>query len=71
MWNSLTNLFHKLVHDTAFNVGDGAAGGITVATIINILPTISAVLSIIWVAIRIYVSIRDDILERKKDGNLK
>jgi hypothetical protein len=67
---NLTDLFHRLVFDSSINIGDGAAGGITVATLVKALPTVSAILSIIWVGLRIYVSFRDDILGRKrKDGH--
>jgi hypothetical protein len=55
-----------LIYDSSLNIGDVSVGGITVATALNILPTISAVLSAVWVVLRIWVTIRDDFI-RKKD----
>ncbi len=43
-------------HETAKHVIDGAAASITVATFFGWLPTVAAVLTIIWTAIRIWES---------------
>jgi len=65
MWAFL----NKLINDSSINMGDGAAGGITVAAFFELLPHVSALLGAIWIALRIYVTIRDDVLGGKKNGN--
>jgi hypothetical protein len=63
-------LFQKLINDSSINIGDGTAGGITVAALLEILPHVSVGLSILWVILRIIVTLRDDFFLRKqKDGN--
>jgi hypothetical protein len=60
----------NLINDPSINKGDAGAGGIMLASIINALPTVSAVLTIIWVALRIYVSLRDEVFKKgNKSGN--
>ena len=38
------------------NAVDGATAAVTIASVLNYLPAVAAVLSIIWLAIRIYES---------------
>lgn len=59
------------VNDTSPNIGDAAALGISIASIIEYIPVVSAALSVVWVALRIYVTIRDDVFKKKekKDAN--
>lgn len=65
----MIHYLHKLITDTSFNMGDGAAGSITVATYLDKIPTITAVLSLIWIILRLIVIVRDEFVKRKKDGN--
>jgi hypothetical protein len=55
-----------LIHDSSLNVGDVGVGGITLATLYAILPKATAVLSLVWLVLRLIVTIRDDFLNRKK-----
>ena len=41
-------------HETAKHVLDAASIGVAVATVISWLPSVAALLSIVWSAIRIY-----------------
>lgn len=60
----------QVLHDTSTNRMDGVAGALTIASLFKWLPEISAGLSIVWLGLRIFVLIRDEILNRKpKDGN--
>lgn len=62
--------FLKFLHDNAMNPVDVTAGGVSVAALLQYLPAVSAVLSVVWVMLRIIVTIRDDFLNRKdKHGN--
>lgn len=56
----------KWITDHNFNAGDGAAIGVGLLSILQWLPYISAGLSAVWVALRIYILFRDEILNRKK-----
>lgn len=42
------------MNETVKHVGDMAAGGLTVATLVGALPSIAALFSIIYVCIRLY-----------------
>jgi hypothetical protein len=42
------------ISDSLKNVGDAGAGAITIGAIINWIPEVTAILSLIWVIIRIY-----------------
>lgn len=55
----------NLINDSSMNRGDAGAGGIMLASCINALPTISVLLTIVWVGLRIYVLVRDEILHKK------
>jgi len=55
-------------HETAKHVIDGAAASITVATVFGWLPTVAAVLTIIWTAIRIWETETVQKLLRRKNG---
>ena len=61
----MIDYIQKLINDNSFNLGDGAAGGITLAAFFQAVPKVSAILSLVWVALRIYVTIRDDLLKKK------
>lgn len=66
----ILDYFVKLVNDPTFNKGDAGAGGIMLASVVNALPTVSCALTIIWVGLRIYVSIRDDFFKKEnKSGD--
>lgn len=65
--SGIKEYINHLLHDSSLNIGDISMGGITVATIVQILPTASAVLSMVWVSLRIWVTVRDDILKKKKE----
>lgn len=56
-----------LVKGQNFNIVDGFAWGITLATLMKLLPLISAVLSIVWLCLRIYIALRDEIFNKKKE----
>jgi hypothetical protein len=58
-----------LVSDHNINEADMVAGGITLVTLLEYLPLVSAGLTAVWVALRIYVLVRDDIFKKGKDGN--
>lgn len=45
---------------------DVGAAGITVAAIFQWLPAISAALTIVWVALRIYIAVRDELFKKKE-----
>lgn len=47
-------MVHQTVHETAKVVGDAVSIGIVGATIIQWLPAIAALVSIVWGCIRIY-----------------
>lgn len=59
------NLIVTLVNDHHFNAVDGSAIGISGLALYQWLPHISAGLSVVWLGLRIYVLIRDEILKRK------
>jgi hypothetical protein len=65
----MKEFFIKVVNDHSPNVFDGSAVGVGVLALLEMLPHVSAVLSVIWLALRIYVYIRDDVLGKRKDGN--
>ena len=68
----MKNAFLQLVNDHSFNPVDGGAISIGVLGLIEFLPELSAGLSAVWVLLRIYVLIRDEIIGRlkgKKNGD--
>lgn len=68
MIDKVLNLLH--LKDTSPNVGDAMAVGVSIASIAQFLPYISAALSALWVALRIYITVRDDLFKKDKpDGN--
>lgn len=48
--------FIQWVYDNWQSAGDTTSLSIIIATLLNILPNIAAILSIIWVGLRIYES---------------
>ena len=59
------------MNGTAKHIADAGAGVITIGAIVDLLPEATAVLSLIWVALRIYET---DTVQRllgneSKDGN--
>jgi hypothetical protein len=50
---------------TLMAVGDVGAFGVVFATLTSILPPIAALLSIVWVALHIYWTIKDRIKNKK------
>ena len=68
MFASIKNYFHTLVNDHSINAGDIGAGGVTLAAAINWLPTATAVLSFIWVFLRVVVLIRDEFIYKYRKG---
>lgn len=61
----MKDIIVKFLNDHQFNSVDGTAIGVGVLSMFKYLPEISAGLSAIWVALRIYILIRDEILNRK------
>lgn len=61
--------FIKLVNDQRFNAVDVSAAGVGVMTMAQWLPWVSAGLSAVWVALRIYVLVRDEIINHKVNKN--
>lgn len=55
----------NFINDHQFNHVDGTAMGVGILSLFKYLPEISAGLSAVWVALRIYVLIRDEIINRK------
>lgn len=62
---SITNIIKTAVTDHQFNAFDGSAIGITGFALLQWLPYISAGLSVIWMGLRVYILIRDEILNKK------
>ena len=57
-------------HETVKHILDGASILTVVGTLVEFLPAVSAVLSIIWVAIRIYeTDTVQRLVGRKKENN--
>lgn len=66
----MKDYFSNLIHKTTFNEADGSAAAIGILGVMEFLPEISAGLSAIWVALRIYIVIRDELFrEEKKHGD--
>lgn len=42
------------IGETARQIGDAVSVGVVVATIVDLLPVVAALLSIVWTAIRIW-----------------
>jgi hypothetical protein len=63
--------FHKFINDHSMNAVDAGAGGITLAAFFQFIPTVSAFLSAVWLGLRIYVLIRDEVIGKKRstDGD--
>lgn len=61
-------IFKFIKHPTT-SVVDVSAGGVGVAAYLQLLPSISAGLTIIWIGLRIYILIRDQIIKGHKDGD--
>jgi hypothetical protein len=63
--------FIKLINDHQINSADGTAVGVGVLAVLKWLPEVSALLSIVWIGLRIWVTIRDEFLnkEDKKNGD--
>jgi len=58
--------------ETLKHVIDGASILTVIGTLVEFLPAVSAVLSIVWVAIRIYeTETMKKLLNRKKDDSAK
>jgi hypothetical protein len=55
----------KWITDHNFNVGDGTAIGVGLLSLLQYLPYVSAALSVIWVSLRIWILIRDEIINKK------
>lgn len=54
-------------HDAIKHVGDLAAVTVTVGTIVNFLPALAAIFTIVWTGIRIYeTNTVQRLLKRKK-----
>lgn len=64
----IDELFKFIKHPTT-NVVDLSAGGVGVAAYLQMLPSISVGLTIVWMGLRIYILIRDQIMNRKNDGD--
>ena len=57
-------------HETLKHILDGASIITVIGTLVEFLPAVSALLSIVWVAIRIYeTDTVQKLLNRKKDGD--
>jgi hypothetical protein len=56
----------KFVNDHSFNPVDGGALGVGILGILKYLPEISAGLSAVWVLLRIFILLRDEVFGRKK-----
>lgn len=69
MATNIYEYFRSLVTDHQINIGDVGAGGITLATILQALPTATTLLSFVWVALRLVVFIRDEFINKKRDKN--
>jgi len=59
------------INNTAKAVGDIASIATVIGTLMNILPAIAALFTIIWTAIRIYETDTIQKLLRKKDAEHK
>lgn len=67
---TIKSYFFKFLHDQSMNPVDVTAGGVGVAALLKYLPAISTTLTIVWVVLRLIVTIRDDFINRKaKDGD--
>ena len=62
------DFFQRLINDHSFNIGVGTAGGITIASLMQVLPHVSAVLSVVWLGLRIYVLVRDEVFKKGKQN---
>ena len=56
----------KLMNQDDIRIFDLSALGITIGTIAEILPSIAALLSIVWMSIRIYVALKE-IRDKRRD----
>lgn len=65
----MKEFFIKVVNDHSPNAVDFSAGGVGLLAMLKYLPEVSAALSALWAALRIYVLIRDEILGKKKNGD--
>lgn len=60
----------NLINDHSINIGDWWAGGITLAVLFEAIPTITSILGLVWITLRIIVLVRDEfIYKRKPDGD--
>lgn len=69
----MKEVFYKLINDNHFNAADGSAISVGILSWAKYLPEVSAGLSVVWLIIRIFVSLRDDVFKKKrgKDGDVK
>lgn len=67
----LKDFFGRFLTEHQFNAVDGTAGGITVLTLFQFLPYVTAALAAVWWGLRIYVMLRDEIFKKDKDANVK
>lgn len=56
----------KLMNQDDIRIFDLSALGITIGTVAEILPSIAALLSIVWMSIRIYVALKE-IRDKRRD----
>jgi hypothetical protein len=62
--------FIKLVNEPRMNGIDGTAVGVGLMAFFQWIPHLSALATFIWIMLRIWVTVRDDFLNKKdKDGN--
>lgn len=60
----LKHQFNEWAHGP-INTVDVVSGSVTLATILSWIPHATAVLSFAWICLRLYITIRDDLLKKK------
>lgn len=53
-----------ILHNHSFNSLDGTAVTVSVLSLMQWLPALSAALSCVWVALRIYILMRDQLFQK-------
>jgi hypothetical protein len=56
------------------NTLDVVAGGVALGTIVQVLPAVAALFTCVWLGVRIYIAMRDELgffkKKEDKDGNV-
>jgi hypothetical protein len=64
---SLKNSFIQIATEHQINPIDGGAAGVGILTWLKAIPDLVGLVTLVWFCLRIYIIVRDEILNKKKE----